>query len=594
MNIDQLQIENLRRGYQQGSFDPKTVIHMLARRAREDTHNAWIYVLSTSELDPYLDRLKGMDAASLPLYGVPFAIKDNIDLAGIPTSAACPGFTYTPTESAQVVQHLINAGAIPLGKTNLDQFATGLVGTRSPFGEGLNALNPAFISGGSSSGSAVATALAQVSFALGTDTAGSGRVPPSFNNIVGHKPSHGLISTTGLVPACRTIDCISIMAPSANDIAIVLEQCIHADPGDPFSRDNPHHNTIHNFGATPATFNFAIPEQLDFDGDKNTAALFEHAVQVLVDMGGTVHRINFEPFYAAARLLYQGPWVAERRLATSGVEADKRLPVLNTILSAESTADATFEAFYQLQSLKRICDDLVSPNDFVLTPTTPTIYTREQVAADPIDLNSRLGTYTNFMNLLDYAATAVPVGILPQGPSWGVTLFSHWCRDYRLLSFANTLQQNINLPLGASQRPLPRTTLPPPAAAFKANIDIVVCGAHLSGQPLNWQLTSRNARLVRTTQTHNDYRLYALADGKRPALIRSPGEGAAIDVEVWALPQETWGSFVDGIAEPLAIGKVQLADNTWVSGFVCANGVPDNARDITRFGGWRNWLRRKP
>ncbi|MEM9623670.1 MAG: allophanate hydrolase, partial [Pseudomonadota bacterium] len=532
-----LRITVLREAYLSGRWQPSEVLYNLRERAARDTHNAWIYLLSEDELATRLAHLDTQDPAALPLYGIPFAIKDNIDLAGVPTTAACPAFTYTPEHSAHVVSRLLAAGAIPLGKTNLDQFATGLVGTRSPYGEGKNAIQPDYISGGSSSGSAISTALGQVSFALGTDTAGSGRVPAAFNNLIGHKPSHGLLSTSGVVPACRSIDCVSIMANTTEDVVLVLNEAVGEDPADPYSRPNPHYNTLHYFGQPSGKFSFAVPDELDFDGDSEAQGLFEATVDQLTSMGGTVQQIPFAPFYAAAKLLYEGPWVAERRLATASVSTADRLPVLEQILDAGGqdgptvlTAEAAFTAQYQLRQLKRTCDAALAPFDFILTPTTPTVYTRAELAAAPIELNSRLGTYTNFMNLLDYAATAVPVGRLAGRTSWGVTLFSRHGHDYALLSFAQALQNQLNLPLGASDAPLDAANMSPPMARYSATIDLVVCGAHLSGQPLNWQLTSRNAELVRTTHTQSCYTLYALPDGKRPALIRNTRQGAAIEV----------------------------------------------------------------
>ncbi len=595
-NLQQLSIQYLRGAYRNGRLQVPAVIDELRQRALQDRHNAWIHVLTEAELSPYIKRLAALQPDSLPLYGIPFAVKDNIDVAGIVTSAACPDFAYKAAQSATVVARLVEAGAVPLGKTNLDQFATGLVGTRSPYGEAHNALQPDYISGGSSSGSAIATALGHVSFALGTDTAGSGRVPAAFNNLLGHKPSHGMISTHGVVPACRSIDCVSVMAATAQDVAAVLEQAIGFDPEDPFSRRNYHYNSALYFADVPGAFTFAVPDELDFDGDRHAEALFQQSVETLTGLGGTPHTIPFAGFYEAARLLYAGPWVAERRLATAAVDGRACLPVLLQVLQPteeNASSEAVFAAQYKLRALKQTCDGLIAPFDFVLTPTVPTVYTRRQVAAEPIQLNSRLGTYTNFMNLLDYAATAVPAGMLPCGTGWGVTLFSRHGSDYRLLSFAAALQQATGLPLGADKVNHGMAAPPAPAARFADLLPLAVCGAHLTGQPLNWQLTSRGATLLESTRTRPCYSLYALPDGKRPALIRGLGtapEGAAVDVEVWLIPHDTLGSFVDGISEPLAIGKVELADGRWVNGFVCANGVPEGALDITRYGGWKQWL----
>ncbi len=580
-------VANLRAAYLEGRLTLRDMVQRQRALALADEHNAWIYVLSEAELALYLDDLDGKDPTDLPLYGIPFAVKDNIDVAHVPTTAACPAFSYVPTESATVVRRLVAAGAIPIGKTNLDQFATGLVGVRSPYGETKNALNPAYISGGSSAGSAVATALGQVSFALGTDTAGSGRVPTGFNNIIGHKPSLGLISNRGVVPACRTLDSVSVMAMTTADVAQVLAQCVAFDPEDPYSRCNSYSNTPRYFGGVPNEFHFGVPQAPDFDGDDEARALFQVSVEVLESLGGTAVELDFEPFLTAAKLLYAGPWVAERRLATTGVEVADLLPVLQEILAsgAGATAEDAFAAQYTLAALKRTCDQALSQVDFVLSPTTPTVYARSQISADPIALNTKIGTYTNFMNLLDYTATAVPVGMLSSGVGWGVTLFANRETDYALLSMAQQLQENLALPLGASGKG--EVAPAPEAAPYLDQLDIVVCGAHLEGQPLNWQLKERGANLKQTTTTSPNYALFALADNKRPALIRRGG--AAIEVEVWSMPTPTWGSFVHGIAAPLGIGKVELADGSWVSGFICADGVPEGAVEISEYGGWRNW-----
>ena len=592
--VHNLCLPRLQSAYRNGDYTPRTLMAQLTAQARrQDAFNAWIYLLNEAELEPYLQALETHSPDSLPLYGVPFAIKDNIDLAGIPTTAACPDFAYTPTQSAAVVATLIAAGAIPLGKTNLDQFATGLVGTRSPFGEGKNSFNSDYISGGSSAGSAIATALGQVCFALGTDTAGSGRVPAALNNLVGHKPTRGLLSTRGVVPACRTLDCVSIFALTCDDAATVLEVAASYDAEDPYARPNSFHNRLRYYptAAAGTTFRFGLPAAPDFQGDTATQALFEQSAERLVALGGEAVPLDFSPFMETARLLYEGPWVSERALATIDVDRASMLPVIRQILAGAegNTAEEAFAAQYRLAALKRRCDTLIEGLDFVLTPTCPTFYTRAQMAEQPLLYNSTLGLYTNFMNLLDYSATAIPVGFTDCGVPWGVTLFAGAFSDMQLLSWASLLHRDCQLPLGATGH-LPPTARAPSTAAIPQTIDVVVCGAHLQGQPLNWQLTERGATLRQQTCSASHYKLYALPDGKRPAMVRNETQGTAIEVEVWSMPHTSFGSFVAGIPAPLGIGKVELADGRWLSGFICDGFGLADAHDISDHGSWRNWL----
>jgi len=592
-----LNITALHQAYKSHDLEPRSLIKTLRQQALEQSdYNAWITLLDEHQLDTYLDKLEGESPDTLPLFGVPFAIKDNIDLAGVPTTCACPDFAYTPDQTAFVVQQLINAGAIPLGKTNLDQFATGLVGVRSPYGEGKNAFNPDYISGGSSAGSAISTALGQVSFALGTDTAGSGRVPAALNNLIGHKPTFGLFSASGLVPACRTLDCITVFALNTQDTALITSVAGQYDQDDVYARPNTHDNQLRYFStSTPDTFTFAVPEQLEFCDNPETEALFLKSVKQLESLGGKAIKVDFTPFLDAAKLLYEGPWVAERWLATKEVHPESRLPVINTILAGAeqfSAADA-FSYQYRLQAYKKICDDIVDQFDILLTPTCPTFFTREQLAQEPIKYNSIMGTYTNFMNLLDYTATAIPVGFTSAGLSWGVTLFSTRFTDMKVLSYAGALHEAFELPQGSSDYPL-QTFEQPSTAAIASTVDVLVCGAHLSGQPLNWQLQERGAHLKAKTTSAPHYELFALPDGKRPAMIRSQSEVAqAIDVEVWTMPMNHFGSFVAGIPAPLGIGKVELADGSWVCGFMCEGSAIADAKNITSYGGWINWLNQR-
>ncbi|MHB8247506.1 MAG: allophanate hydrolase [Acidithiobacillus sp.] len=590
-----LYIHNLLSAYRSGRLTPTILVEqLLERSARHTDHAIWITPPQRERLLERARELEGRGMEGLPLYGVPFAIKDNIDLAGVPTTCACPDFAYTPKTSATVVQKLLDAGAIAMGKTNLDQFATGLNGTRSPYGACRNAFDPDYISGGSSAGSAVAVALGLASFSLGTDTAGSGRVPAAFNNLVGLKPSCGLLSTAGVVPACRSLDSVSIFALSAQDAQEVFAAVQGEDQSDPYSRTPQPHGF--DFGYAPR-FRFGVPadKDLNFFGDHEYAQMFDAAVARLESLGGERVELDFAPFLETARLLYGGPWVAERYQAIrSFIDAnpDALFPVTRdiTLGGAKPLAADAFAALYRLRELKRECDCIWPQVDCVITPTSGTIFTRAEALAEPVARNTDLGYYTNFMNLLDYAAVAVPAGFRADGLPFGVTLFAPAHQDVPLLHLAERWQLADPAPIGAME------TMPPPvktgpAAVPSGQVRVAVVGAHLSGLPLNQQLTSRGARLISETSTAPCYRLYALADGKRPGLIRVAHGGAAIDCELWELPAAAFGSLVAGIPAPLGIGTVELADGSAVSGFLCEGIGITNASDITRFGGWRAYLR---
>ena len=609
LNLQDLSFDlaSLRAAYAAGT-PVRAVIAEAMRRCASDANHAFIHRLTDAEIEPYVARLEsadGVDPASLPLYGVPFAIKDNIDLAHIPTTAACPEFAYTPGESAFLVQQLIAAGAVPLGKTNLDQFATGLNGTRSPYGACRNAFNPDFVSGGSSSGSAVSVAKGWVSFSLGTDTAGSGRVPASFNNLIGLKPTIGLLSATGVVPACRSVDTVSVFAFTAADAQAVLAVAAVPDPADAFSRAAKPFGV--DFSAGPFRFGVPRPQDLNFFGNDAAVDLFAQSIERLHALGGTAVEVDLTPFLDAARLLYEGPWVAERYVAIKDfIEAQPEavFPPVRTIIEggkAKTAADA-FAASYKLKALKRVCDAVWKDIDCLLTPTAGTIYRIADMQADPIRLNSNLGYYTNFMNLLDYAAVAVPAGFQAsgdaQGLPWGVTLAAPAFKDVPLLRLADRFHRaQAALSLGATTATLADTpaihsTDLPKGSNTAGTVKVAVCGAHLSGLPLNWQLTQRGARLLGAVRSAPEYKFYALAGGpvQRPGMVRVNEGGAAIDVEVWELPAEHFGSFVDGIPAPLGIGKVKLADGSWVSGFVCEAIGVEGGTDITQLGSWRAWL----
>jgi allophanate hydrolase len=577
-------ISALLQRYANSELTPSRMVEQVCEHISNDPHHVWIHKMSLEQLRAYAHAVeqKGMDAQ--PLYGIPFAIKDNIDLAGVPTTAACPEYRYVPSKSAAVVQRLLDAGAIPIGKTNMDQFATGLNGTRSPYGACLNAYDPHYISGGSSSGSAVALTLGQVCFSLGTDTAGSGRVPAAFNNLVGLKPTCGLLSTSGVVPACRSLDAVSIFALTAEDANRVLGMAAGFDPLDPYSRPVQPHGF--DFG-TAATFDFGVPQrdQLQFFGNQDAEQLFDQAVTRLERIGGRKLTIDFAPFLETARLLYEGAWVAERYLAIRDFiefKPQALFPVTHDIISAAkdlSAADA-FAGAYRLQTLKHKCDRVWESVDCIVTPTAGTIYTVAEMQNDPIRLNSNLGYYTNFMNLLEYSAAAVPAGFMSSGLPFGITVFATAHQDVPLLHLAERLQNGSREHGFADAVP-------------SGQISVAVCGAHLSGMPLNKQLTERRARLTGKILTAPDYRFYALTGGPpwRPGLVQvDKGQGYEIEVEVWEMPATAFGSFVAGIPAPLCIGTVTLESGEQVKGFLCEQHAVSDAADISEFGGWRAYL----
>ena len=439
MNLD---IDHLHAQYQQG-FTPTDLVRQLANLIKDDTHHAWIYRLSLDEMLAYARKLEAKQNKELPLYGIPFAIKDNIDLANVPTTAGCADYAYTPDKSAYVVQRLIDAGAIPIGKTNLDQFATGLVGTRSPYGACKNSINPDYISGGSSAGSAVSVALGLVSFSLGTDTAGSGRIPAAFNNLVGVKPSLGLLSTSGVVPACRTLDCVSIFAKNTQDALAVLQIAQGIDALDAYSREN-----LNQTKNWPKNFTFGVPKQnqLAFFGDNESLQLFQQAVFKLESIGGQAVEMDFALFIETAKLLYEGPWVAERYAAIKDffdAKPDSIYPITKQIISnaKKFSAADTYNAMYQLKALQREANAIWPKIDVMVTPTAGTVYTIEQVQADPIQTNNNLGYYTNFMNLLDMAAIAVPTGFYANGIGFGITISAPAFSDNALINLANRLEK---------------------------------------------------------------------------------------------------------------------------------------------------------
>lgn len=590
-----LDIPSLHNSYRTNALTPEKVIDDILALSKEfQHHNIWIHQLSKAEISPYLARLDPKSIDDYPLYGIPFAIKDNIDLANIPTTAACQDFAYLADHHAHIVEQLIAAGAIPIGKTNMDQFATGLVGTRSPWGACGNAFDAEMISGGSSSGSAVAVALGLASFSLGTDTAGSGRVPAMLNNLYGHKPSRGLLSMTGVVPACRSLDCPSIFALSANDAHLVFNTAAHFDSGDSYARQQPFDNKRRAFGLPQSNAKIAIPnaQNLTFFGNTDAENLFNEAVEKWAQLGAQITVIDINPLLEAAKLLYAGPWVAERYAALETLIKDRPEvihPVVHDIvMQAETkTAVETFQYEYKMQAYRAVAKELFSNFDFLCTPTAPTTYSIAEVLENPIELNSNIGFYTNYMNLLDLCGTAIPAGFMSNGQPFGLTLVAPAMQDQKLLSYAHQWQHSLQTASGTFSTPPQLPELPP--VNFSPDLEIAVCGAHLSGMPLNWQLTERGATLSRATTTSANYRLYSLAGGppQRPGLVRDEQHGSEIEIEVWSLPCAEVGSFLGGIPAPLGLGKLETNEGQWVTGFICEPYAIETATDITEMGSWR-------
>ena len=557
----------------------------LARLAAYDAvqPQAWISRASADDLRAAASAVDARIAAgeSLPLAGVPFAVKDNIDVAGFETTAACPAFAYMPEASATVTAKLLAAGAICIGKTNLDQFATGLVGVRSPYGIPRNTSNLAFVSGGSSSGSAVVTAAGVVAFALGTDTAGSGRVPAAFNHLIGFKPTKGRWSTSGLVPACRSIDCITVFTDQLADAQLVDSVVAGFDASDPWSRP------LENRPVNPKRIGVPRRDQRVFFGDTTAEYLYDKALEVLGRTAEIVE-LDIAPLNEAAQLLYGGPWVAERTAAIEGLLAtdpDAIDPTVRAVVApgAGISAVELFNGIYRLAALKRHADLMWEDVDLLAFPTTGTTYRVAELAAAPIALNSNLGAYTNFVNLLDMAALAVPAGQRPNGTGFGITLIGPAHTDLGLVAVAQDYLAAADLPA-------------PPPLDLEGRMDkvkLAVVGAHLKDMPLHWQLTSRDATFVGAFETAPTYRLYAIANSvpPKPALVYDES-GAAIKVEVYELDMAAFGSFTAEVPAPLAIGTVTLADGSSVKGFVAEPRATHGAEDITELGGWRAYIAR--
>jgi allophanate hydrolase len=598
---DPLTLADWARAYGSGASPLQTLLALHRRLEVESPPGVWIALVDGAGIEAQVEALQARAArldgarrrAELPFFGVPFAVKDNIDVAGMPTTAACPAFAYTPTQHANAVARLIDAGAVCVGKTNLDQFATGLVGARSPYGRPSSTFDPERISGGSSSGSAVVVSRGDVPFALGTDTAGSGRVPAGFNQVVGLKPTPGRVGTSGVVPACRSLDCLAVFALTVADAASVLAVLEGPDAGDAYS-----HFAVGaaRFGAS---LRIGIPSHAVFSGDAGYRSAYEEAVGHVEALGHRVVAVDFAPLHAVAELLYAGPWVAERHAVVEALlttQPDAIDPVVAGVVGAARSLSATdaFRGQYALQAARRDTRALWAEVDLLMVPTAPGHPRHAEVDAEPVAVNAQLGTYTNFVNLLGWCALALPAGATAEGLPFGVTFIAPAAADAALARFGVAWQESLRLPLGATTRPFPAPVVDAPGRwpASEATLPIAVVGAHLSGLPLNAQLTERGAVRREATTTAPAYRLYALpgTSPPKPGMLRVDAGGAAIAVEVWDLPSRAVGSFLALVPAPLGLGSVALADGRSVHGFLCEAHALEGALDITGHGGWRAYL----
>src|SRR5580704_17639661 len=579
-------LKTIARLYQSGEATPHDVLTaVLERIAAYPDPAVWIHRLPAEAIFAQVRAVeRRWDAGEqLPLYGVPFAIKDSIDLGGVPTTAACPAYSYVPERSATVVKTLLDAGAIAVGKTNLDQFGTGLAGDRSPYGACRNVFNPEFISGGSSSGSGVGVAAGLVSFALGTDTAGSGRVPAAANNVVGFKPASGLLSTAGMVPSCASLDCISFVTLTVEEshfLYSVARGQEAASVGD----------------GRPGIFAAPADAALDFCGDDERAKIFSRSLKQLEQSGARRIAVDFDPFRDAGLLLYGGPWVAERLAALEGFMAahsEEMYPVTRTIIAGGSQYRAVdvFRAQQQLKSLRESCLRIFDEAEVLIVPTIPTLPKLADVQADSILWSRRLGTYTNFANLVGLSALAVPAAFTSGGLPAGITLLAPPGRERRLCEIGMAWQRQCDLPLGATGNRLPAVpsrSSSNPSAAPDGYVRVSVAGAHLKGEPLHPALCRFGAQFVRDCRTAAKYRFYAFLNlnPPRPGLLQTVDRGGSVAVEIYDEPLEGFGRLVASVAPPLAIGTVELEDGETVKGFLCESCVAGHARDITDFGGW--------
>lgn len=552
---------------------------------KNDDH-AWIEIASHEQIQAQIEILKNKDMNDLALYGVPFAVKDNIDVADFHTTAACQSAQYLATTDAVVIAQLKQAGAVVVGKTNLDQFATGLVGVRSPYGAVKNSFNPEYISGGSSSGSAVLVANGVVPFSLGTDTAGSGRVPAGHNNIVGLKPTKGWFSNTGLIPACRTLDVISIFALTVDDAWQVAQLMQAYDETDIYSRQHPE-----NVATRFTKGKIAIPEQLEFYGDIEAEKAFQSAIKRAEKLGYQIESIDFSIFNLLAKALYNDAWVAERTIAVEKmVNRAQTHPVIAEIIAQadQFTAVDALKAEYQRAELARKINLVLAKFDALMVPTAPTIYKISEVEADPFIKNSHMGAYTNFVNFADLSAIALPNVIRADGLPSGVTFIAQAWMDQALAHFAQTWQENTEFYLGTSTQRYQKTQ----QIESQHSVQLAVVGAHLTGMPLNFQLTTRGGTLRKKTLSAAHYQLFALKNTHppKPALQYLQQDGQKIELEVWDIPLATFGEIVAEVPAPLGIGNVLLQDGTWVKGFICENYALTEAINISHFGGWRAYI----
>ena len=581
-------IASLHAAYAEGLSPVAVIEACLARLAAAEDPGIFLHLRGHGDLTAEAAALPPFDPVAYPLWGLPFAVKDNIDVAGCPTTAACPAFAYDAVADATVIARLRAAGAIPLGKTNLDQFATGLVGVRTPHPAPRNAVDPALVPGGSSSGSAVAVARGIVSFALGTDTAGSGRVPAALNDIVGLKPSLGAISASGVVPACRTLDTVSIFATTVEDAWTAYRAAAAFDAGDPYSRAVP----APPLAAAPPALRVGVPDAAtrEFFGDAARARAFDAAVARLAGLGAEIVELDFTPFFEVAEMLYEGAWVAERMTVIEDLlrrDAEAVHPVTRRIVGAAdrlSAADA-FRGIYRLEALKRQAAPSLDKVDLLAVPTIPTVYSLADLEVDPVGPNSRLGTYTNFVNLMDLCGIAVPTGRQDDGRPGSLTLLAPAGQDGLTAAVVRQIERGVADPV-AARVGVPGADVRP--AAMPDEIALAVVGAHLSGMPLNHELTSRGARFLSVARTAPCYRLFALPGGPpaRPGLLR--GEtGGPVDLEIWALPKRAFGDLMTGVPAPLCIGTVELDNGEQVQGFLVEASATADAEDITQFGGWR-------
>ncbi|MEP0521084.1 MAG: allophanate hydrolase [Hyphomicrobiales bacterium] len=586
-------LTSLHKAYADG-VEPVAVVDEMFRRL-DAVNDPCIFIHLRDRADLRKEAAElGSYNPDLPLWGIPFAAKDNIDVAGIETTAACPAYAYTPDADAFVIGKLRAAGALMVGKTNLDQFATGLVGVRTPFGAPLNSIDPEIVPGGSSGGSGVIVGHGIVTFSLGTDTAGSGRVPAALNNIVGLKPTLGTLSASGVVPACRTLDTVSVFALTVDDAYAVYSAACGYDADDAYSKAYAYKDL-----STPSTkLQIGVPDNasIEFFDDHIQKAAFSRDVELLVAAGAHIEYIDFTPLYAIAHMLYQGAWVAERHTVIDGLLSENPNsihPVTRKIITHAETMSAAdaFRGMYRLADLKRAAEPILAKLDMLCVPTIPTYYTVADLEADPITPNNNLGTYTNFVNLLDMCGIAVPTAARSDGRPGSVTLLAPAGDDAKIASMARCFESNCTRNLGATRHPLmsPKPLEKEPSE----QIEIAVCGAHMSELPLNWQLTDRGGHFVRNAKTSNHYQFYALAGEPpaRPGLVRSDSKQAtSISLEVWSLPKAEMGSFLEGIPAPLGIGSIELSDGTWIKGFLCEITGIQGAADISHIGDWRHFL----